>query len=335
MRFRIKNFQYFLLVIISISALGGAYSLAWAATETIEVSATVVSICGNETIEGSEECDGDSLGGTTCVSQGYTSGTLTCNVDCTFDTSDCAVSGGGAFRPLPKTKVIFKGMAYPNAEIIILKDGQFAIADTASSQANFKTELTDLTAGNYNFGFWGIDEQGRRSVTFNFNTTIVSNTITTINGILFPPTIELAETSLKRGEDLNVFGQTAPQGEVSIYIGPVEGVVKKTRADKKGNWSYSFNTNTLTKGSYTVRARAFSSNNLSSIYSQSLAFVIDEPIIEEVCPGANLNRDGRVDLVDFSILLYWWGKSHSCVDQNHDGIVDLVDFSILLYWWTG
>ncbi len=51
---------------------------------------------------------------------------------------------------------------------------------------------------------------------------------------------------------------------------------------------------------------------------------------------ADLNRDGRVDLVDFSILLYNWGRPQNPVaDLNADGRVDLVDFSILLYWWTG
>lgn len=51
---------------------------------------------------------------------------------------------------------------------------------------------------------------------------------------------------------------------------------------------------------------------------------------------ADLNCDGRVNLTDFSILLYYWGKtrSHSRADINKDGIVNLIDFSILLYWWT-
>lgn len=50
---------------------------------------------------------------------------------------------------------------------------------------------------------------------------------------------------------------------------------------------------------------------------------------------ADLNTDKKVDLVDFSILLYNWGKpKNPKADLNNDGIVDLVDFSIMLYWWT-
>jgi len=56
-----------------------------------------------------------------------------------------------------------------------------------------------------------------------------------------------------------------------------------------------------------------------------------------VCEGADLNFDGKINLIDFSILLYFWGQSspsNRCVDINFDGIVDLVDFSIMMYWWT-
>ena len=42
-------------------------------------------------INGSEECDGNVLGGTTCLDLGCRSGDLTCNPDCTFDITSCYV----------------------------------------------------------------------------------------------------------------------------------------------------------------------------------------------------------------------------------------------------
>ena len=40
--------------------------------------------------EGSEVCDGNDLGGQTCQTQGYDTGTLACNATCNgFDTSGC------------------------------------------------------------------------------------------------------------------------------------------------------------------------------------------------------------------------------------------------------
>ncbi len=50
----------------------------------------------------------------------------------------------------------------------------------------------------------------------------------------------------------------------------------------------------------------------------------------------DINCDGRVDLVDFSILAFWQGKSnppHS-VDVSGNGVVGLADFSIVAHHWT-
>ncbi|MCA9360257.1 hypothetical protein KC850_04480, partial [Candidatus Kaiserbacteria bacterium] len=55
--------------------------------------------------------------------------------------------------------------------------------------------------------------------------------------------------------------------------------------------------------------------------------------------NADLNRDTKVNLIDFSILLFWWnsngGDSDPPADINRDGNVSLTDFSRLLFNWTG
>lgn len=52
----------------------------------------------------------------------------------------------------------------------------------------------------------------------------------------------------------------------------------------------------------------------------------------------DINCDGKVNLIDFSIMAYWY-KLRSAppanVDLNGDGKIRLVDFSILAYHWTG
>jgi hypothetical protein len=53
---------------------------------------------------------------------------------------------------------------------------------------------------------------------------------------------------------------------------------------------------------------------------------------------SDVNRDTRIDLVDFSIMAFWWRKSlpaDSAVDLNCDSQLSLADFSILAYYWTG
>ena len=48
--------------------------------------------CGNGVIDTGEQCDGSALGGETCVSRGFTSGTLSCTGLCAFDTTGCTVT---------------------------------------------------------------------------------------------------------------------------------------------------------------------------------------------------------------------------------------------------
>ena len=54
--------------------------------------------CGNVTREAGEACDGADIGGFTCSSIGYASGTLVCQPSCLFDFSGCVakpVCGNG------------------------------------------------------------------------------------------------------------------------------------------------------------------------------------------------------------------------------------------------
>ncbi len=46
-------------------------------------------LCGNARIDDGEECDTGELGGATCLGEGFVSGTISCNVDCTLNTSLC------------------------------------------------------------------------------------------------------------------------------------------------------------------------------------------------------------------------------------------------------
>ncbi len=46
-------------------------------------------VCGNGNQEGSEQCDGLDLNAQSCQTQGFPGGSLSCNGDCTFNTSGC------------------------------------------------------------------------------------------------------------------------------------------------------------------------------------------------------------------------------------------------------
>ena len=59
--------------------------------------------CGNGVLEGDEQCDGEDLGGHTCVNLGYEGGgLLACGDDCRFDTRQCqgkGACGNGVLDP--------------------------------------------------------------------------------------------------------------------------------------------------------------------------------------------------------------------------------------------
>lgn len=61
--------------------------------EDTTINATVkISVCGNIVAEGGEDCDNSDLKGSTCTSLGYGSGTLSCDISCSYDTSVCIAS---------------------------------------------------------------------------------------------------------------------------------------------------------------------------------------------------------------------------------------------------
>ncbi len=53
--------------------------------------------------------------------------------------------------------------------------------------------------------------------------------------------------------------------------------------------------------------------------------------------NSDLNQDGYVNIVDFSILAFWYKKvgPPAYVDLNSDGMVTITDFSIMAFYWTG
>ena len=69
------------------------------------------------------------------------------------------------------------------------------------------------------------------------------------------------------------------------------------------------------------------------------------PIIGPVVPPKKLqeaialydfNGDGVINIVDFSVMLYYFNQSGSEVaqyDLNNDNVVNIIDISILLYYW--
>jgi len=326
---------------------------------TIRTSVTIT-VCGNGVVESGEQCDdANALNTDACLNtcktatcgdgfvrtgvEGCDDGNIiagdgcsaTCQIEVVVPPTPPGGGGGGGGGGGPTvTRVLLKGIAYPKAGITILVDGRVVTIISADSNANFNTEITTLTGGLYTFGVWAEDSLGRRSITFSFTVSITDGMTTTISGIFIPPTIELEKTNLLKGETLKIVGQTAPESELSIHVESAE-IIKTAVAQKTGDWKYALDTTVLEEGSHTTRVKAETQAGILSSFSKVLGFYIGKYGSKEICPQADFNKDGKTNLTDFSIMLYWWGKYNTCVDQNQDGVVNLPDFSILMYYWTG
>jgi len=237
--------------------------------------------------------------------------------------------------PPPTTaNLVFKGKASPFMFISFFKNGTLIGTTQASSAGFFEKSFTGLLPGNFNFLLYGEDEKGRRTSYQTYTLNLVAGTTTNVSGIFLSPTISVSPKKVFRKEDITITGKSFPNSQIKILISP-GNILKSTTSDSQGNFSFVLNTSFLGLGVYSARARAFYLGEYSD-FSESVDFeVLREK--EIACRGADLNFDGKVDIVDFSILMYFWGQrnpANRCANINQSETVDIVDFSIMMYQWT-
>jgi len=145
------------------------------------------------------------------------------------------------------------------------------------------------------------------------------------------------------------FGQTVPgRGWATLYLNPLPGSPSNTSslvhhqrlttADDLVTYQWRLDGLPLpgaTGESYTVDSAACSDGGMYDVLvGNSCGTTVSPAVRVTVYPPADVNRDGRVTLVDLSILLTHFGMSSGATredgDLNGDGAVTLVDLSILL-----
>lgn len=258
--------------------------------------------------------------------------------------------GGGGDIPVPplaQTKVIIHGRAYPKAFVFSLKDGAMMATPIADDNGNWTVE-TYVSGGIYTFSFYAKDRDDRRSLTISYNVNVPAGQTTTMSDIIIGPTIGADKSMVKVGNDIKFFGFGYPKSDINVVVNSEVVITDKTKSDKTGFWTYVLNSKPLEMGFHTTKSQVVAPDTITSGFSESLAFQVGETdskfgkLIGEV-PDAcskkgDLNKDDRVNIVDFSILMYFWNQKNpknKCADINVDGIVNLFDFSIMLYWWSG
>ncbi|MEW5805155.1 MAG: hypothetical protein AB1721_00265 [Patescibacteria group bacterium] len=252
--------------------------------------------------------------------------------------------GGGIYVP-PQTTVKFEGRAYPKSSVTLLKDAQIAGTTLAGPDANFQLSVSGLSSGNYIFSLYSEDNRGNRSSLLTFPLSVTSGSYTSVSGIFIAPTIAVDKSEVKRGDNIAIFGQSSPNSEITIAVSSDEEFFNKVKSDQSGAYLYNFDTAQLDMGQHFTKSKAALNGEVSS-FSKAISFAVGTKNVlaqpSTVILRGDLNGDGRVNLVDFSVGAYWYKRSISAEftikEKEHlsgDGKVDLVDFSIMAYYWTG
>jgi hypothetical protein len=249
-------------------------------------------------------------------------------------------AGGGVTPGIPTT-VNFSGMGYPLSKIVILQDGVQVVNTIADPSANFSASVTGLSQGTYTFAVYAQDKNGNRSAMFSFPVYITTGATINIGGIILAPTIDVERIQVRRGDNEPIFGFTVPNSKVNITVHSDDVHFVSATANASGAYLYNFDTTPLEYGDHNAKSRALFDQKVSA-ETNPVSFLVstESKIKTPSCSTlvGDINCDGKVNLVDFSILAYWYKKGTlppANVDLNSDGKINLVDFSIMAYHWTG
>jgi hypothetical protein len=255
-------------------------------------------------------------------------------------------SGGNNGIPLTveagTDSAVFSGRAYPGSIISIIKNGLVVNELPANSDGTFEVPVHSILPGTYTFSVRAKDSNGLKSSMVTYTIVIESGTATEIRGIMMPPTITTNKIEVKIGDDIIVSGKAVPYSDVAVTLFAKDGVTRSVVASSSGTWSYTLSTNGLSLGDYNIKAQSKVQSDVS-LYSETVLFTVGtsnkirKMISSLVNARCDLNNDGRVNLLDFSIMAFWYKRLGfpPRIDLNSDSRINLTDLSILAYCWTG
>jgi len=257
--------------------------------------------------------------------------------------------GGGGFEGSGKPyqsgdgRVIITGYAFPQSTVYVLVDGSIAESVSANSSGSFSVTIDEIARGAYTFGIYAVDRQSVRSSTFSTTFTVTGGRGSTLSNVNVMPSIKVTPNPVTPGQALTVSGYAIPNAQVTLENQQDKSSASlrtfTVNSDGSGYWQTTLDTGAFRNGTYKVRAKAeqFSGDLVKTNYSGYTFYGVGQQA--DVPRSSDLNRDGKVNLIDFSILLFHWntsgGNSNPPADINGDGKVSLTDFSIMIFNWTG
>lgn len=256
-------------------------------------------------------------------------------------------NGAGIFKKYPldvpaPPDITISGWAYPASQVNIIQDDKKNGVANVATDGSFMYVIPTVTKGLYGFSLWAKDSDGIKSSAYSSTFFVEENTQTVISNILIPPTIRLVSDNIELGSTISVLGQSIPgkKVEIQVYSVAEKKVVStvEAMAGADGRWKYNIPTTGYTKGIYEVKARTFHEKYGWSLWGEIARVGVGQTLNADdssPCARSDVNKDAKVNLVDFSILMFYWGATNSLGDINKDAKVNLTDFSIMMYCWTG
>jgi hypothetical protein len=247
--------------------------------------------------------------------------------------------GGGLF--LQTGQVTLQGRSFPSGKITITQDGVIVKEETLSVLGDFNLLFDQLQRGTYNWGVSVLDQDGKKSATYVSTIYLVARTNNIIAPVYLSPTMSAASTSVALGGDVTLKGYAIPLLPVQVIMSkqgdPLNSkiVTGTTTANGNGSWTLVLSTAGLKKATYEIRSQTLLSTKEHSMLSPIAYVGVGQSANPNFGNRADLNKDNKVNLIDFSILLFNWKGSDETADINQDGTVSLIDFSIMLSAWTG
>ncbi len=243
-------------------------------------------------------------------------------------------ASSGAISADKETRVVVKGKAFPLSVISVLVDGQKVGTAQADINADFVYSTNQVAPGTETFGFVGKDKNGVESITSSVVFEVVQSAITTVANVFLPPSISVSASRVPPGTPPTISGYTVPGATTTVLILPGDPKPIAAVADRSGAWAVQVDTASLKNGFHSAKAAFQLTSVVKSGYGKALNFYVGSDLPKNA-PSPDLNHDGKVNLVDFSIFLLSWETDAYETDFNQDGNTNLADFSIMLFAWTG
>ena len=365
------------IVILSFLVIAGVPSVVSSQSPVYATTTLTISVCGNFTVDAGEQCDVPGETGvysqtivgrqctTNCVFGPYCGDGILqsfygeeCddgnNDNADFCSAICKIEpagsggggssggnsggGGGSPRKLGNTVISVTGRAYPLRTINFLLDSVSVGAVRSDANGNFEFS-TGSSPGTATLSIWAYDVNNTRSITLNNTFDVTQGAVTNLNSVILPPTLIVKNPNVNPGDKVTFSGQSVPNSTVELHVDK-SSPIETTKAAADGRWSIIFDTTKVSIAEHLMRARTVLGTpplTSQSNFSSSLQLFVG--VEGKPTTPSDLNRDGFVNLIDFSILIFWWqtngGDSNPSADINGNGKVGLEDFSILLYNWTG